>query len=324
MATISVGPKKKKKEPTPETTPTFTAPGRGTMGFTDPQGTTFLGPISPQEGQGIQERFAPEQARLAAKETAVAGEEAERERQKKLKGLEAAEQQAHIPEEEPSKEGDRGFLETLIKGPQLPEGEELKRGTLPIGLPAGALAKAPELFGKAVKVGKGLSAPVSRAAQTLKQTQKTVTSKATTGVNQASMLSRLWSTKTGKAIVTAGVSQGFIEAYASALDSANMQMKEGISEGIVATVRNGGYSPMKGMELIRDVEDNVNTNEETIKKLGIFSLRARFLAKFEPIKKRIGKIRIEIDEARQNIRLVAANPIPVNQEQLALGLEENE
>lgn len=181
--------------------------------------------------------------------------------------------------------------------------------------------------GRIVKVGKGLTIPVSNAIAARGAATKKIVKDSTDRITQAGLLARLWQTKVGKVIIVGGVTQPFIEGYASALDAANMQMKEGISEGIISTMNKGGYGEgtsgaLVAARMVRQIESNVNANESTIKLLGIFSLRALFLAKFEPIFARIGKIRIEFDEAKINIKLYAANPIPIQQEQLGLVADE--
>ena len=52
----------------------------------------------------------------------------------------------------------RGFLETLVKGPKLPEGQKLQAGTLPFGLGgASTLASAAKFPGLGLKVGNAFS-----------------------------------------------------------------------------------------------------------------------------------------------------------------------
>lgn len=198
--------------------------------------------------------------------------------------------------------------------------EEARRDVEFLALGAAATPGAPVAAGgKIVKVGKS-AIQISKDALSTKRAQTAISTVSTSAVTKGSLLSQLWATKVGKAILVAGGAQALLDGAISAYDTANSQFKEGVPV-IVKGVRNGAFTPSEGMNKIDDMEEDLLRNERTLKLLSIFSVRAK-LGKLQSTMNRIVKIKDEIAASRRDILLVASQPTPPNQEQLALMLDE--
>ena len=287
-------------------------------GITLPGGRTFLG-LGPQDVATIQQQ--------RGLDLSAVGPKVDPARLKELRQAQAVQQIPEAPLEQPGILGQIGAEAERIEAGTLVGaiGQALTPGIT--GTEAqkvrGGIALAGGAIGAGAGVAVGLAAGGLTASTTAVSTataQSTISTATTAAVSKGGLLSALWATKIGKAILIAGGAQAILDGAIGAYDTANSQFKENLPL-IVKGVRNGAITPTEGMLQMNEIEEDLLRNERNLKLLSIFSFRAK-LGKLQSAQNRIAKIRDELEASRQDLLIIAANPVPPDQEQLAIMLDE--